>query len=162
MTWNSEIDVDELPVFLGSGQSGIVPDPGTSSGRVLTDLGWETVSIKSVINLCVARNGNNAGPQFLRRQNGTPTNSCPYVVPFDSVIYIVTTSNNSSSQVESWDFIVEVNETPVITINNPSGTRTTVDDVSVNVSRGDRIRIRIANLSNPIDQPGGTIYLREL
>ena len=109
----------------------------------------------------VCRNAANQGNQFLRRQNGTPTNLCPYTVPFDGTIFAATAEHSPTDTVPGWDLQVNVNGVSVYTLSLTAGnTEVTGNSVSVDVDEGDRISIQMVNQTAVVDYPGGCIFVR--
>ena len=110
----------------------------------------------------VSRNASNQGNQFLRRQNGAPTNTVPYIVPFDSTIYAATAENNPNDVAATWDFVVEVNGVAQVTLAVP-GTdhKVTNNALSVDVSEGDEVTMRMLNQSQTVNHPSGSVFFIE-
>lgn len=110
-----------------------------------------------------ARNANINNDQALRRQNGVFTNVNPYVVPYDSIIYCITAERQNINLTRTWDLVVEVNGSPVQTLNIGSGSRTVQNDnLNISVNSGDNLSIYFRNSSNTINRPGGVVYGRRV
>lgn len=109
----------------------------------------------------VARNATNQPNQFLRRQNGTPTNVCPYIAPVDCTVYAAT-AENDPTDTTAWTLRVEVNGVGVYDLIKTGGTNSVTDSpLGVDIDQGDSVTIRMVNQAGTVDRPGGSIYLIE-
>lgn len=112
----------------------------------------------------VARNAANQGNQFLRRQNGTPTNLTPYIVPVDATIDMVSAGHQPTDPTNpDWDFRVLVNGVVQVTLFiDGSVSSSSIDaSVSFDVSAGDEITMDMANQTAVVDYPAGSVHFTE-
>ncbi len=110
----------------------------------------------------VSRNANGVSNQFLRRQNGTPTNLAPYVAPYDANIYYVTAScSASTANSTTWDLAIRVNGGANIILATVPGTGDQIEaTANQDISAGDLISIGMVNQSATVDRPSGELFVR--
>ena len=109
------------------------------------------------------RNSNISSDQALRRQNNVFTNVSPYLVPYDSEIYAVGAINRNLNITRTWDFVVEVNGSVIITLSIPNNNyKNSQDGLSIAVNQNDEIAIYFRNASAAISRPCGAVYGRRI
>jgi len=110
--------------------------------------------------LSVARNGSISSAQDLRRQNGTSTSRCPYIIPFNSKIHAAAANTDVTGSIETWDMVVYVNNVEQYRLNIVNAIKAYDANVAVSLNPGDEIRIRAENMSSSISYPGATLFIR--
>lgn len=110
----------------------------------------------------VSRNATGVTNQFLRRQNGVPTNLAPYLCPYDAEIYYVSANCQASTpNATTWDLAIQINGGGNIVLATVPGTGDTVTAaVSQNVNAGDLVAIGMINQSATVNRPSGELFLR--
>lgn len=149
---------DEVVIFFRNA-SGAVNRPG---GVLYFKEVPTPLNGKQSYNFNACRNSTINSDQALRRQNGTFISNCPYIVPFNSVIYAITAENNPNDASETWDLDVEVNGSSVTTLSVPISDHKVINNnLDISVNQGDEIVIFFRNSSGGVNNPGGIVYLLE-
>ena len=147
---------DEIVIFFRN-SSGNISNPG--GGIHCKEVG---TAGKQSYNFLACRNATINSDQALRRQNGTFISNCPYVVPFNSIIYAATAENNPNDISETWDLDIEVNGSIVATLSIPGSDHKVVNNsLNIGVNQGDELIIYFRNASGGVNNPGGIVYLLE-
>lgn len=134
---------------------------GNSAGTPIIINPDPDVTLSDRYTFAVARNGNIASDQALRKTNGTFTNVNPFSVPYDGEIYCITAERENTNLTRTWDLVVEVNGSVVRTISVGTGQRDIQDDgLSISVSAGDDVAVFFRNASATINRPSGVVYGR--
>lgn len=106
-----------------------------------------------------ARNGIYTADADLRRQDGTPTNLSPYVVPVNCELIAISASCDGN---ETWDAEVWVNDSEVAqtSLNNTDNAYTIVSSVTLNA--GDKVRLRFKlGSSGGVNNPAMSVFFKE-
>ena len=102
-----------------------------------------------------ARNGTYNIDADLRRQNGTPTNLAPYIIPINATIVAISASCNGT---ETWDAEVYINNTEVGQVSVVASDKAYAI-VSINVNAGDEVRFRFnMGSSGAVDRPAMSAF----
>jgi len=115
-------------------------------------------------NLPVARNSTNVGSnQDLRRQNGTSTNSAPYIVPFKCKLTAMVGGTDRNAGNETWDLILYKNNAAEYTLAITNKIKETADNLDAHTfAAGDEIRIRAMNMASSLRYPHGNAFFEEI
>jgi len=114
--------------------------------------------IPRTFSLSTAINQNVNSDTFLRRQDGTPSDTTPYVVPFSCQMTSISASSDGNA---TWDaeFVRDGITRYTLSI-------TATDSGYINATRtlnaGDKISMMAANISGSVNRPGITIWFEEL
>ena len=105
--------------------------------------------------------------QDLRRSDGVPTNSSPYIIPRDCVLWAVvaTTASIIGSPTPEWDATIIKNGVEVYSVNLDNLLTETIDlsngSPLLSFVKGDKIRLRCKVLSGNIDTPSIELFFIE-
>ena len=148
------LEGDEIVIFFRNA-SGTVTRP---AGAVY--LKKLPAQAQTSYNFPAGRNATISSDQALRRQNGTFISTCPYIIPYDSVIYSITAENSPSDTSETWDLEIEINGLVVATLSVTSSDHKAIDNsANILVNEGDELVIFFRNASAGIDRPCGNVFL---
>lgn len=134
-------NADPLANIPGPVEGLIAWDSTDNELQVFDSANWITLgdlnNPKRTWNWGAARNASNVTNQYIRTFNGTVTNLCPYVVPFDCILTDLTCSTRDN---ETW--VAEVREDP-----RPGGAETVIASISVGgpaANQGSNIGLSVA------------------
>ena len=112
----------------------------------------------------VAINNSNVSNQTLRRQNGTVTSDCNYVMGYSAVIEKITMENRNDDN-DDWDLLIYVNGSQIASFYKPQNITTKVFDkseINIELNQGDEFYLICDNRDKGnISHPGASLYFRE-
>ena len=118
------------------------------------DLSWDWDEVfYRTFSLSVARNGSVTSDQDLRRQNGTPTNQSPYIIPFPCKLVSISAGSNPASWNVTWNAQLLKNWTVEATLAIVANTKSLLDTYSNAFIAGDEIRFRVDHTGETINRP---------
>lgn len=116
-------------------------DGSEGAGKILQsdasgNASWTSLTNKKTWSWGASRNSANTTLSYIRKYDGTPTNSSPYVAPFNCNITDITCSTSVN---ETWTAEVHVNGVVSASISVTAASSDTSNGLSIVVSAGDLI-----------------------
>jgi len=122
----------------------------------------ETTIPYRTFQLSVARNWTITSDQDLRRQNGTPTSSSPYIIPFACKLVSMSAGTRASNGNVSWNLQLLKNNVVEATLAISNATKAHADTYSNTFTAWDEIRFRADNTWDTLRYPGATARFLEI
>ena len=122
---------------------------------------WQSILpvVKYQGSFSVAINSGSVNTSFLRRQNGTSTDRCPYIIPYDCKCHTVAITCRPSES-DDFNFRIFRNGTLMIEYLKPQGDNKAIySNLNLEFNSGDAVSIQVSRIGNGnIEYPGGTLY----
>ena len=161
LLWNETLDY--WVAGLSGSESIIITEAGTGLIKTNNSLSVDYTTLPHTTSWSSAFNNGNVGSlTYLRRQDGTPTNISPYVVPVNMTIVMVAASSDVD---QSWSMTIRKTDSvgltysTIHTITATASRQQINTGLSINLNAGDRIATRL-EVGTSIDYPNLDIYVK--
>jgi len=151
------LEMNDKAINGGAATFDSIDSPSISATTFYGNLDWSYIqNIKYSWQWDAGRDGVTTASIDLKRAGGIPTNTSPFISPYDATIHAVSAGADTNG---TWDAEVLVNGLVVYTLSITTSTKNKATGLSVDINEDDEVILRFSKNGDDITDPSISLFL---